>query len=235
MVRNSAAALKLRAFPSLNRLRVRHRKQEPEGLILYLERAAGVAPARERQRARGSETDVASARGPPAVITAKTEAVLRALCADANACRIPRFLRMTTSYQPGDRVLTNVNGVEVEASVVRLSVDVEVKTADGKVWWRALSKVRPAADAAPKQADEGAGDSSAPSVPGADGNTASHPVDAAAPETAAAAPAADAPVAAGSEQAQAAPQTFAAPNIVPSGVPQETAERKRRKAGKGRR
>ena len=66
------------------------------------------------------------------------------------------------TYQPGDRVMTNVNGVEVEASVVKLSVDVEVRTADGKVWWRALSRVRPpqAGNVAPVTA----GDSTLPNT-----------------------------------------------------------------------
>lgn len=47
-------------------------------------------------------------------------------------------------YTKGDSVITKVNGVEVEATVVRVTVDIEVKTADDKTWWRALSRLRPA-------------------------------------------------------------------------------------------
>ena len=50
---------------------------------------------------------------------------------------------MNANYKPGDRVITKINGVEVEASVVRVWVDVDVKTADGKRFLRALSRVRP--------------------------------------------------------------------------------------------
>ncbi len=50
---------------------------------------------------------------------------------------------MTPLYNPGDKVLTKVQGVEVEACVVRHTVEFEVKTPDGKLWWRASGKVRP--------------------------------------------------------------------------------------------
>ena len=51
---------------------------------------------------------------------------------------------MNTNYTKGDRVITKVNGVELEATVVRVTVDIEVKTADGNTWWRAISRLRPA-------------------------------------------------------------------------------------------
>ena len=59
---------------------------------------------------------------------------------------------MNTTYNPGDRVITKIKGQEVEVSVVKLSIDVEVKAPDGSVWWRAISKVRPVGGAAPTAA-----------------------------------------------------------------------------------
>ena len=51
---------------------------------------------------------------------------------------------MNTLYKPGDLVRTKVNNIEVEATVTKLSVEVEVKTADGKLYWRSSNRVRPA-------------------------------------------------------------------------------------------
>ena len=51
---------------------------------------------------------------------------------------------MEVIYKPGDRVTTKVNGVEVEAIVAQVTVDIAVKTADGKTWWRAISRLCPA-------------------------------------------------------------------------------------------
>jgi len=57
---------------------------------------------------------------------------------------------MNTIYKPGDRVITTVKGTEVEASVVRVTVDIEVSTPDGRTWWRAISKLRPAVGVEPE-------------------------------------------------------------------------------------
>ena len=48
------------------------------------------------------------------------------------------------NYKPGDRVITKVKGAEVEATVVQVTIDIAVKTADGNTWWRAISRLRPA-------------------------------------------------------------------------------------------
>ncbi len=140
---------------------------------------------------------------------------------------------MTTSYQPGDRVFTNVNGVEVEASVVRLSIDVEVKTPDGKLWWRALSKVRPVAnaDSAPSETAASHEVQSTPAEPSTEANLGSQSGDISSPT-----PASDTPVVpSDNETAQAAPQMFTESNTTPCGAPEEMTNRKRRKGSKGRR
>lgn len=64
------------------------------------------------------------------------------------------LLLMHTIYKPGDQVVTIVKGTEVEASVVRVSVEVEVKTTDGGLWWRAVSRVRPAVGESPVSAEQ---------------------------------------------------------------------------------
>lgn len=51
---------------------------------------------------------------------------------------------MQTTYKKGDRVITKVEGTEVKATVQKVTVDIEVRTDDGRTWWRALSRLRPA-------------------------------------------------------------------------------------------
>lgn len=62
---------------------------------------------------------------------------------------------MTPLYNPGDRVLTTVDGAEVEATIVKITIDVEVRLPDGTTRWRASTRIRPtgavpAAPPAPK-------------------------------------------------------------------------------------
>ena len=58
---------------------------------------------------------------------------------------VPQILLwMNTIYKPGDRVITTVKGAEVEATIVQVTIDIAVKTADGATWWRAISRLRPA-------------------------------------------------------------------------------------------
>ena len=74
---------------------------------------------------------------------------------------------MNTTYNPGDRVITKVKGVETEVSIVKLTVDIEVKADDGKTYWRAIGKVRPVGDGAaqPQNAEPPSPVAQVPPVP----------------------------------------------------------------------
>jgi hypothetical protein len=55
----------------------------------------------------------------------------------------PDSSSMTPFYNPGDRVLTKVDGVEVEATVLKVTIDIEVKIPDGTTRWRSSTKLKP--------------------------------------------------------------------------------------------
>jgi len=57
---------------------------------------------------------------------------------------------MNIPFNPGDVVLTKIQGQDVEAVVVQIAPDLKLKTVDGRLYWRAISRVRLANDPIPE-------------------------------------------------------------------------------------